>query len=90
MYLYAEATIKIVEKNNFSDQEGKTVEYFTVFLKNEEGEVIEVNTTTDFTSKEGVKGVAKIRATKREGGGHKLSLKEFTEGMEIAEGIEEI
>jgi len=78
MKLFTEGTIKIVEKNNFSDQEGKTVEFYTVFLKNEDGEVLEINSgKEDFSNMEGEYGVATINARKRDGGGYKLSLVAF-------------
>jgi len=77
MKLYSECTVKIVEKNNFSDPDGKTVEFNTNYLKNKEGEVLEINSTKDFSSNEGETGICVIHARKREGGGFKLSLREF-------------
>ena len=83
MNLYANAKIKITEKNNFSDTEGKNVEYQTNYLKSDEGEVLEVNSSKDFSSYEGKEGLVCIRARKREGGGFKLSLIDFVEGGSV-------
>jgi len=78
MKLYTNAGVKIVEHNNFQDEQGRPVDYYTVYLKNEDGEVLEVNSGTDFTNMEGETGIACINATKRAtGGGFKLSLKDF-------------
>lgn len=78
MRLYTNASVKIVEKNSFTNTENQPVEYFTVYLKNDEGEVLEVNSGTDFSDHESKSGVAIIKATKRDsGGGFKLALKEF-------------
>jgi len=77
MQLQTHATLKITERNSFKDQEGKDVEYYANFLKDGEGQVLEIPGTTDFSEHEGRDGVATIRARKREGGGFKLSLVDF-------------
>lgn len=84
MRLYTNATIKIVEENHFTDQNGKPVDYFTNYIKSDDNEVLEVNSTTDYSAHEGETGIATINATKREtGGGFKLSLKDFREGETV-------
>jgi len=78
MILQTNATLKIVEKNSFKDQEGKEINYHINYLKDEEGGVLEVTSGPDFSGYEGQSGVATITPRKREGGGYKLSLTDFT------------
>jgi len=81
MNLYANVTLRIVEKNNFADENGQNVEFCTNFLKDEDGSVLDVNSKEDFSEHEGKFGVAKIRVRKIENAkGFKLSLQGFTPG----------
>jgi len=80
MKLYANATLRIVEKNSFADENNQTVEFFTNFLKNEDGEVIEVNSKEDYSEHEGKFGVAAIRVRKQDTKGFKLTLAGFVPG----------
>jgi len=85
MKLYAEVEIRIVEKNSFKGNDGNTVDYYTIFVKDNEAKVLELTSGKDFTEYEGSKGVAAIEAREREGGGFKLSLRDFKEGESIGE-----
>lgn len=79
MITYANATLQIVERNNFKDPEtGNDVKFNTNFLKDEEGKVLKVNSAIDFTDYEGKKGVAVVRVREQEGK-VKLSLQKFIE-----------
>jgi len=78
--------IAIVEHNSFPDREkpGETIEFYTNYLKNSEGEMLQVNSKESYEKFEGKSGVATIEITPRQsGGGYKLSLKEFSEGIEL-------
>jgi len=78
MQLKTNATLKIVEKNNFKGEDGKEVSYFINYLKDDEGGVLETTSGRDFSEFEGQDGVAIIAPRKRtEGGGFKLSLADF-------------
>jgi len=88
MKVYTEARLLAVEHNSFKDNEGKTVEFYVNFLKDEDG-VIKVNSSKDFSIQEGETGVARIFV--REGADNrvKLSLKEFSTGetLDIPESV---
>jgi len=88
MKLYTKAKIVAVEKNSFPDKEnpGRTIEFYTNSLRNSDGEVLAVNSRDSYLEHEGVFGVAAIEITPRsQGGGYKLSLREFTPATEQPE-----
>jgi len=89
MNLFANAEVKIVEKQSFTDEGGTTVEYFVNYIKNDEGEVLELNSKNDYTEFEGKTGVVKIRARKQETRGFKLTMVGFVEGDVIGSDAED-
>jgi len=60
MQLQTNAEIKIVEKNTFPDEAGNTIGYFTAYLKNDEGEVLKINSKKDLSPFEGQNGVVTV------------------------------
>jgi len=80
MRLYTNAKIVAVETNSAPDKErpGETIEWFTNYLKNSEGGMLKVNSSTSFEEFEGQSGGCSIEVTERQGGGYKLSLKKFS------------
>lgn len=93
MRLYANVRVLALDKKNFADEDGKTVEYYEAYLKDEEGSVLRVSAgVKDRTEHEGANGVGvfEFRFVKdREGIERpKLSLKEFiaNESFSVPEG----
>jgi hypothetical protein len=84
MKTYIPARIAVVEKNSFPDKEtGQTIEFYTNYVKNSDGEMLQVNSKESFEAFEGKSGVCTIEISPRSnGGGFKLSLRGFSEGEE--------
>lgn len=89
MKLYANVKILALDKKNFADEDGKTVEYYEAYVKDEEGSVLRVGAgVKDRTKYEGSNGIGAFdfRFVKdREGIERpKLTLKDFVEGESFA------
>jgi len=93
MKAYIVGKIAVVEKNTFPDKEtGQTIEFFTNYVKNSNGEMLQVNSKESYEQYEGQSGVLGIEITPRtQGGGFKLSLREFSTGetLDLPEAIVE-
>jgi len=92
MKLFADVTLKMIELNSFSDENGKTVDYYTNYLKNPEGNALVINSKESFEKFEGKTGVAgiEVREDNEKANRFKLSLKTFiaSEGGEPEKEIE--
>jgi len=83
MQFYTNVELKITENNSFKGDDGTDVKYHTNFLKDADGSVMEVTGTRDFSGFEGKRGLAVLRARKRDGGGFRLSLVDFQPEVSI-------
>jgi len=85
MKMYVEAMLKISEHNNFAGENGETVEYDTNYLKDNDGNMLIVNSKASFAPAEGKSGVAilEIREDSEKKNRFRISLKGFAEGQVI-------
>jgi len=67
MRVFTNARIISASQNNGKDEEGKAFTWFTVFLKNDEGEVLEVSSgNNNFEEFEGESGVVELEIRKQD------------------------
>jgi len=67
----------------FADANGEMITYFKNYVK-VDGDMLEMNSSKDFSSEEGNEGVATITARKNiDGKSYRLSLTNFTEGEDL-------
>lgn len=86
MKLYTNAKILAVETNNFSDEQGRTIEFYTNFIKDEEGAVLKINSgKEDFSKYEGKTGVLGIEIREQNG---QIKAKLVSVGEDLEDEIE--
>jgi len=83
MKLFTEGTIAIAGPDNFEGTNGETVSYYKNYLKNSDGEIVEVGSKVDFQDCVGQYGVCELTIRKRDKGGYSLSLTKFTAGEAV-------
>jgi hypothetical protein len=83
MQVYTQCKLLAAENSNFNDDQGHEVKYFRYYLKDNEGSVIVVGSSADFTDNESDEGMAVLNVRGREGGGFKVSIVDFKKGGTI-------
>jgi len=80
MRVFTNARIVSASQNNGKDDEGKAFTWFSVFLKNDEGEVLEVSSgNNNFEEFEGESGVVELEIRKQDNK-TKVKMVSFKEG----------
>jgi len=80
MKVFLEASLEMVAKKTFTNRDTGTVETkYRTYLKDEDGDIINVNCNTNFEVYKGREGVAKLGVYEqgKDGKGYWLSLLEF-------------